>query len=342
MVLFRNACLCVALFAVTALSSCRTADERVEQLKVDPGISKDFRAGEPIAATRKAALSSWPVSGEISPEQIKKCFEINSEATIKQYSLFLSPLSENEKKLLERVKFLNPPIITRTNSAKLKEILREKALLSPKEAERRKIIIERAVTPGAEDILFGAFDCVFATVGDWNGTPTYGDVIIRLKDTVRETGWATPWSGFTFMRVVRHDNIKSIDNAVAHNQDPGINSSDRLFYLMFVSAGKDWNETLGYEAIIFLRAQRHVTQNEKDALIEKLLQLQSPEEFWTFFSLKHFGKGQLAYLEAKFPAFVAAEYFYSIEVPEDKYLEIITWPEAAPFKNIIKIKSGNL
>lgn len=327
------------LFAIMSmfLMSCRTG-EKIEQAKVNPEISKNFKAGEPIATTRKTALSDWTIQGEVSAEQIRKCFEINSDATMKQYSLFLSPFTDNEKKFMEHLKNSPPPIVSRTSFARLRGIMKQKALLSPREAVRRGIIAERAVTPGSEDILLGAFDCVFATVGTWDGTPRYGDVIIRLKDSSKEIGWATPWSGFSFLKWIRKKDHKRMDFAVAHNQDPGINNDDRLLYLMFIIAGKDWNAALGYEAIIFLRAQDQMTQADKNAVIEKALQLKDPREFWNFFVGKHHGKGPMGYMEAKFPAFVPSEYFESIEVPENKLAEVMSWLEAEPFMNIIKIK----
>jgi len=97
---------------------------------------------------------------------------------------------------------------------------------------------------------------------------------------------------------------------------------------------------LGYETIVFLRAQDHITQKQRNEIMDKLLEIENPEKFWNFILDKHYGKGPMGYLEAKFPAFVPAEYFESIEVPKEYYDKVISWPEAQPFRDIIKIKVG--
>jgi hypothetical protein len=85
-----------------------------------------------------------------------------------------------------------------------------------------------------------------------------------------------------------------------------------------------------------LRAQSQLTQAQRDEIIETALKQETAEKFWRFFLGKHYGKGPMGYLEAKFPSFVPGDYFESIEVPGDKFSEIMSWPESEPYKNIIK------
>jgi hypothetical protein len=327
-----------AFIPAVFLVSCGT-DKSVVPAEHHALSSHVWFAGEPVAEARRQALSDWPVKGEITPDRIKKCFEISSQATMMQFFVFLYPFSAGEEKLIRRVLASQPPIVSRTAFSRLKGILAQRALLSPREAVKRGVIADRAVTPGSEDLLLGAFDCVFATVGPWSGAERYGDVIIRLKDSARTTGWATPWSGFSFLHWIRKKDTDRIDALIHSNYDPGIDNDDRLLYLMFVVDGKDWNLALGYEAVIFLRAQEQLTQAQRDGIIERALDMETPEKFWTFFLGKHYGKGPMGYLEAKFPAFVPADYFESIEVPADKFDEVMSWPESEPFRKIIKVSA---
>ena len=98
----------------------------------------------------------------------------------------------------------------------------------------------------------------------------------------------------------------------------------------YVVIGKDWNRALAYQVILNLR--KISASKQSPETLEKTLLEAAPDVFWQTLVFEHAGCS----LEAKFPGSVSADYFESIEVNEKDLPIVLAWPEAAPYKSIIR------
>jgi hypothetical protein len=95
-------------------------------------------------------------------------------------------------------------------------------------------------TPALENTLFGGFDCVFASVGPPDGSPRYGEAIIRLRDSVARLGGALRRVAFHTQSATRtlRDAGPGIGQIAAHRgADPlSLGFDDRLHFSRYVVA----------------------------------------------------------------------------------------------------------
>jgi hypothetical protein len=296
---------------------------------------------ERVVMARRSMLTRKAIGQPLDDAQIKACAKLLSKCMMEEYQLFLSPFADYEKALLEDMARREPPIISRTHLVYLRGILKNKALMAPRYAKRQGVPVNIAVTPGVEERLFGAYNCVFATVGSPDGTPRYGEVLIKLKPSVKSFGWATPWSGFNFIANTRAA-VYGRSSAEFY-KDPGIDGKypltfdDMSHFSLYVVDGSDWNRALGYQAILFLRQMRESEGCAKmkatpAEFVEALLKKRGDDFWFTLMNL------DVCYLEAKFDDMVSSDYFESIEVPAGSLEEILSWPESEPFRDIIRAK----
>ena len=289
---------------------------------------------ERIVMARRSVLGLSPVKQRLTREQINECMDIMSDTMMMEYELFMRPFSPFETKLIARMQKLDIPIVARTRLDLLRGTLRNQALLSMREAQRRNLSPSVAAMPGVEDKLFGGFDCVPASVGTPDGNPACGDVIIRLKQPVKAMGWATPWNGLDFMagtrQMVKKQNPADIYAQAGKGQEIKVGFDDLNHLSQYVIIGKDWNRALACQAVLNLRKISASTPSPET--LEKALLEAAPNVFWQKLAAERAGCS----LEAKFPGSVSADYFESIEVNEKDLPIVLAWPESAPYKSIIR------
>ena len=91
--------------------------------------------------------------------------------------------------------------------------------------------IKPKVTPPQENLLYGAFSCVFAAVGPLNGREQYGDVIFRFKqpDSLprEQVSFATYSSAFSFMRQSRTRTCESQCRCVVQSNSAGCEEASK-------------------------------------------------------------------------------------------------------------------
>ncbi|QDU10951.1 hypothetical protein [Gimesia aquarii] len=343
---------CILLCIFSSYFSAAYAQSVVEK----PGVKPAQLGGAPLAETRRKAINVLPFQRQLDASKIKKWLEISSQCTMSEFELFLSPLSAQEKELLKVIESKPAPIVNRLKFQNLRHVLKQKALVSLRVEEESAHDQLAHTTPAVENLLYGAFDVVFASVGPPHGSPRYGDVIIRLKDSVRENGWATPFSGMHFMYAIRHKNARKMQDMLAAGKtlpkspyNPlNLGFDDRLHFSHYVVTEKSWNKALAYQAILVHRnlddslASKKVKQRFAEMLSEK-----NSQKFWSLFIPPRLKNGTpqqdaenvpFGYLEGKFDGQVSSDFFTSIEVPAEKLSEVQSWPEAQPFLHLIHPK----
>lgn len=331
------------------------------QSKVEPPVvNRTLLGGGPLAATRRTAINVLPFHRPLDAKKLKRWIKISSQCTMSEFELFLSPLTTEEKTLLKVIEAKPAPIVNRLKFENLRHVLKEKALVSLRVEEKLQHDQLTHTTPAVENKLYGAFDVVFASVGPPNGSPRYGDVIIHLKDSVREQGWATPFSGMHFMYAIRNKDARKMQGILAAGKQLPVSPysslhlgfDDRLHFSHYVVAEKSWNKALAYQAILVQRNLDNTPASKKiRQRFSKLLTEQNEQKFWNLFippRLKNNTSEQDAenipfgYLEGKFDDKISIKYFTSIEVPAEKLSEVHSWPESQPFLHLIRAKPAEL
>ncbi|TWU25850.1 hypothetical protein [Bythopirellula polymerisocia] len=325
------------------------------QAESQQSISDPELGGGPIAAARRTAIDARPFHRELDAGSIRKWMKISSKCTMAEFELFLAPLTELEQELLAKIESIPAPIVTRLHFEDLRAVLKNKQLSSYYEEERiGKHLIH--TTPALENELYGAFDCVFASVGPPDGSPRYGDVIIRLRDSVREHGWATPFSGMHFIYSIRHQDARKMQQLLIAGKnlptDPtnplSLGFDDRLHFSHYVVSENHWNRALAYQAILVLRnAEDTLAGKQIQERFHKLLTVKTPDSFWELFipaREKGLPPEEMAaripfgYLEGKFENQFSLEEVTAIEVPSEKLKEALSWPEAQDHLGLISAK----
>ncbi|MEM9658440.1 MAG: hypothetical protein AAF961_08775, partial [Planctomycetota bacterium] len=314
------------------------------------------QAGEPIAAARRTAIDSRDFHRPLDKERIWSWMEIASRCTMAEFELFLSPLEPHERQLLERIEALAAPIVNRLHFEDLRGVLKNGGLASlyrQQQADRHQLA---HTTPRLENLLYGGFDCVFASVGPADGSPRYGDVVIRLHDSVRERGWATPFSGMHFLWAVRHQDARQMQQLLADRKKLptppaplSLGFDDRLHFSHYVVTEKHWNRALAYQAMLVLRnLDESPTSDQVRLRYRKMLAAEDGDTFWRLFipsRERDLTDSQTAervpfgYLEGKFADDVSIDMFTAIEVPSDRLDEVRQWPEARPYLQLIRGRS---
>ena len=119
----------------------------------------------PIAETRRGAIAAASFHRDLDAATIRKWMELSSRCTMAEFELFLAPLSPAETQLLKRMESTPAPIVNRLHFEHLRSVLKNRGLLSLKLEDEAAHSQIGHTTPGVENQLFGAFDCVFASVG---------------------------------------------------------------------------------------------------------------------------------------------------------------------------------
>lgn len=319
--------------------------------------AQTWLGGYPLANARRTAISNQRFHRPLDARTIRKWMELASQNTMAEFDLFLAPLTAQERRLLEVIENLPAPIVNRLNFNDLRGVFAQKGLLSLREEEKLKGGEVHHTTPGVENQLFGAYDCVFASIGPPDGTPRYGDVIIRLKDSVRDHGWATPTSGMHFMWAVRHKDARKMQAILAAGKalppppSPlSIGFDDRLAFSNQVVTEEEWNRALAYQGILVLRNLDDSSTSDKvRERMTTMLATEDPAVFWRLFipaEEPHLSLAEQAtrvpfgYLEGKFPGSFSIDDFTSIEVSTEQLLKVRSWPEAQPYLHLVREKSA--
>jgi len=320
-----------------------------------PGAAGAAVGGYPIAAARRTAIDARSFQRPLDEERIEKWMEIGSRCTMAEFELFLAPLTEEEMALLEKMQRMQPPIVTRMAFEHLRGVLSKGALLSLREEEELRGNDVRHTTPAVENLLYGAYDCVFASVGPPDGSPRYGDVVIRLEDSVREHGWATPFSGMHFLWSIRHKDAREMQKMLAAGRKlpttPGspleLGFDDRLHFSHYVVTEQNWNRALAYQAILVLR--NCDASNEGASVRRRFSQMMGKQghAFWALFipprdedapAEVQAANVPFGYLEAKIPDRLSLDRVISIEVQPERLDEVRGWSEAGPYLKKIRAK----
>lgn len=349
---------CWAISISVVVAHQAVAQPAVKQTSPPSSEGTRAQAGEPIAATRRTAIDDRDFQRPLDKERIWKWMKIASTCTMAEFELFLDPLEPYEKELVTRIESLPAPIVNRLHFEDLRGVLANGGLVSlyrQQQADHQQL---QHTTPNLENLLYGGFDCVFASVGPPDGSPRYGDVIIRLKDSVRERGWATPFSGMHFIYAVRHEDARQMQKILAAGKplppppSPlSLGFDDRLHFSHYVVVEEHWNRVLAYQAILVLRnLDDSPTSDQVRDRYQKMLAAESPEEFWSLFippreenqnptqAAVHVPFG---YLEGKFSDKLSIDMFTAIEVPKDRLNEVRTWPEAKLYLDLIRESTSN-
>lgn len=318
-------------------------------------VTPTWLAGYPLASARREAIAVQSFQRTLDAQTIRKWMNLASKNTMAEFELFLGPLSAQEQRLLEATERMPAPIVNRLQFEDLRGVLAKGGLLSLREEEKRQGVEVRHTTPGVENELFGAYDCVFASIGPPDGSPRYGDVIIRLKDRVRDHGWATPFSGMHFMWAVRHKDARQMQALLAAGKPlpppPGpmsLGFDDRLHFSNYVVTEKEWNRALAYQAILVMRNLGDSSASERvRARLAAMLETDNPRKFWTLFipaekanlsAEEEAARVPFGYLEGKFSQRFSIDDFESIEVSAEQLEQVRKWPEAKPYLDIIRAK----
>ncbi len=329
------------------------------QKKAAP-VAAGVAAGEPIAATRRQAINGQPFHRPLDAERIRRWMQISSQCTMAEFQLFLEPFSADEAKLLAKMQKMQAPLVNRLHFAELRGVLRQQGLLSHAMEAKQAGGDLKHTTPPLENDLYGAYDCVFASVGPPNGSPRYGDVIIRLEDDVRENGWATPFSGMHFIFAIRHQDARAMLALLNSGKplptsvtDPlSLGFDDRLHFSHYVVTESAWETALAYQAILVLRnAETTGAAGQIRSRFASLLTAEDDDAFWsTFIPSREMGltpeedaaRTPFGYLEGKFDDQLSIKNFTAIEVPAAQLATVRTWPEAQPYLHLIRAKGKDV
>ncbi len=347
------------LLIVSMLSSSAVLCDAQTAIEA-PEVKPARQAGYPLATTRRTAINVLPFHRELDATKLQKWLEISSRCTMAEFELFLSPLTADEQKLLEVIESKPAPIVNRLHFENLRDVLKQKALVSLQVEEEVKKDDLSHTTPAVENLLYGAFDAVFASVGPPNGSPRYGDVVIHLKDSVREHGWATPFSGMHFMYAIQHKDARKMQDMLAAGKslpDSPYNPlhlgfNDRLHFSHYVVTEKYWNQMLAFQAILVYRnLDNSPASAEVKQRFAALLREENPQKFWNLFipprvknatAVQEKENIPFGYLEGKFDDQISIDFFTSIQVPASKLAEVRSWPEAQPYLHLIQAKSADV
>lgn len=345
------------MLTVFALSLSVSPQAFSQKAPVNPD---DTAAGAPIAATRRMAIDARAFHRPLDEATIRKWMAISSQCTMDEFELFLAPLTPQEQELVQHMESIQAPIINRLPFADLRGVLKNGGLLSHELEEQLNRGTTKHTTSQLENELYGAYDCVFASVGPPNGSPRYGDVIIRLKNSVRENGWATPFSGMHFLSAVRdQDAAKMQDLLSAGKPLPAgpynplsLGFDDRLHFSHYIVTEEHWNRALAYQAILVLRnAEASAAGKGIQQRFGEMLKTSKPNAFWTIFiPAREYNlspeaaatREPFGYLEGKFPNRLSIADFTSIEVSTEQLEEVRSWPEAQPHLDLIREKPAGV
>lgn len=169
-----------------------------------------------------------------------------------------------------------------------------------------------------EERLFGGYRCVFASYGPYAGRVRYGDVVFRLDPS--ELGgrfWASFSSGWYFLRDSRGLDVKRTEE---------VSGDDIRAFSDTVFTGRDMPAVYPLMIVSLLRSRQ-----EAEKLAARLLSATDGREFYALVD-----DLRLGYMEAKIDSSVPLSAVTAIELPPALLGEVLSWPEAAAQKSLIR------
>lgn len=283
-----------------------------------PVSAADYCAA-PLASARAEGFVLH-LSTPVPADKAFRVLEAGSAARTEQLRILLEPFSKEEKKIMRRMKRRQPYLVTRVSFDKLRSILTGGALLSPERAYATGALKEKPFTPPIEDLLFGGHSCVFASYGPYAGRERYGDVLFRLDiRKVAGRAWGSRASGWHFLASRR-----GVDPRIQESVSP----EDILAFAGTAFSGRDLPRVFPLMTVAFLRDK---AAGERDRLVRDLLKAKDGPAFYALIDSERLG-----YLEAKIDLSVPLSAVTAIEVPPGKFREVLSWPEAEPYRKLIE------
>lgn len=253
--------------------------------------------GEPLYEARTQSAWRRGEKPQVTEKQLREFFKIMSRNNLAELESVVYPLSPLEKRLTDLLRDKSPALIHRIPADRLDSVLREGALYSPRQAQLSFGGELSVFTPPLEDKLFGGHHCVFATSGPPRGRVRYGDVEITIKSNLNRLVWASPSSGWFFIRKTTGLPPQEVEPTFAH----------QLQFSHQVILEQDFNR---YFQLISVLNLRRKTEQEQIKALEDLAALRSTNDIYEYVDLN-----QLGYLEVRIFGSVHLEDVEKIEVP---------------------------
>jgi|GEM_PF-5424536 len=211
---------------------------------------------------------------------------------------------ENSEINFEHLKKI--PLVHRMSKKKFISTLKDGLILSTRDLLKKQRKTE-TLTPGIEDKLFHALDCVFLTAGPLKGRKRYGEIILRFSSESLSTAWATPSSGWFIAEMNREKSLTELQK-IMRRQAYGSSSWDDYFR---------W----------------HILRKTKnDPLFLETLAKASYTKFW--YLIDHY---KLGYLEVKSPHSLKLEEALEIEMSAQDFEELADSVDLSLYLKKIKI-----
>ncbi len=152
-----------------------------------------------------------------------------------------APLTRDEKAVLAKIGAAAPPVIIRMEGNRFERILESDLALAPREVGilNGQVVSTYTFTPSFEDRLYGAWDYLFAGIGQNNRAGLYGDVQVFVSSRAwAERSYATEYSG-----------MRLSSGAVSGEPDP----ETRRRWSDIIVAPEDYS---GYLALAYIKYSR--------------------------------------------------------------------------------------
>lgn len=315
----RNAALATTLIGMTI--SCKTPS--TVKIQADASATQDastpYKCGRPLVV-------AWDAHKKTNYSQLdqKAAFAAISKENMNDLIKLVGPMTADEKILYTASLSLNPvPVVNRGYYANLKRLLtsQAKSIEAPNAPRAKAAGIQPEITPQSEDELYGALNCVFATVGPPDGRTLYGDVIFRFKNREPVPAFGTLRAGDPYMW-----------------GSPGKTMAEYQYgYVQMLVAPVDWDEWFAYSLVKLLR-DKGAAKSKMIAELNKIL-VSTPltkrrSDFWQYVFDQ-----QLGYLEGKYENTVSITAMESIEVDASVLKDIAGWQLPANVMALIKAKT---
>lgn len=277
--------------------------------------TKDMRKHSKARSAFPEAIYHFLVDGETVPaSQIERRF--GSLSTISQSNLaaekaLLGKLSPAEE-LLEK-KLINELAIgffIRVSKNRLWQALNHKIFLASMLAGELLAKPTKPTTPPLEDQIFGAHSYIYGIVGTVNDIKSYGDVIIKVKESARSKfSWASKYSGWwAAQRLEKQWGTSIISGKETIENEQNLRLVQDQFK-RWIFAPENYRKAIALLTISHLR-------HKPAALFQKFLTA-STQELHALMQEHNFGK-----LEGKMPFSLELHDIEKVMVPADTSPEV--------------------
>lgn len=315
----RNATLGMIFLVMTI--SCKTPS--TANVQADAAANQDastsYKCGRPL-------VEAWDARNKTNYSKLdqKAAFAAISKENMNALIKLVGPMTADEKVLYAGSLSLNPvPVVNRSYFSNLKRLLtsQAKSIEAPNSPRAKAEGLEPAITPQSEDKLYGAWNCVFATVGPPDGRTMYGDVIFRFKSREPVPAFGTLRAGNPFMW-----------------ESPGKSLDEYQYgYVQMLIAPSDWDEWFAYTLVKLIR-DKGAAKAKMIADLKKILEStplnKRRSDFWQYVFDQ-----QLGYLEGKYENTVSITAMESIEVDASVMKDIAGWQLPTNVMALIKAKT---